>query len=98
MLPIALLLLRLPLPWRLLRLRIHEARLSCPKLQLEPQLLLHRLRRADGAPRAADGPVANQLRLGRGQLADLADRPPIPTQLPRQRRVRRPVPPDATLA
>ena len=52
----------------------------------------------DCARRAADRQLANQLRLGRGQLADLADRPPVPTQLPRLRHVRRPVPPDARLA
>ena len=44
--------------------------------------------------RPADRSVANQLGLGRSQLAHLAHRPPVPAQLPRQRPIRRPVPPD----
>src|SRR5262249_13794309 len=81
-----------------LRRRLYEADISGSILQLEPQLRVHRLRCANGACGAADGPAANELGLGRGQLADFSDRPPVPAQLPGLWPVRRTVPADTRLA
>ena len=65
-----------------LRRRLHEADLSLALLQLEPQLRLHRLWPTHGPRRPTDRPVANQLGLGRRQLAHLAHRPPVPRNYP----------------
>ena len=77
---------------------VHVAGAALALLRLEQAVRAHRLRPAGVAGRAADRDDANQLGLGRRQLAARAARPPVHAQLPRRRPVRRPVPHDADLA